>query len=217
MRVSQRVEHVSWLTCLAAFAAALPPAWAGPPTVVRAAPDDGDTDVDPGLDEIRIEFDSDMSSGGYSFCRGAESPKFVGKPRWRTRRVVFIAVRLEPNRSYAFSVNCPSLQSFRGSAGESATPYPIRFTTGDAGGGTTGGSLDEASNREAVESLRRAIDEHYSYLELRQVDWDAQFQRLESKLVAASTPEEFARAAARLLAPAKDVHIWLQAGGAPIA
>ena len=41
-------------------------AYAVPPKVTKTIPENGDRNVDPGLRQIRIEFDQDMSQGGYS-------------------------------------------------------------------------------------------------------------------------------------------------------
>ena len=67
-------------------------------------------------------------------------------------------------------------------------------------------------NRDAIAELHRAIDEDYSYRDLRDVDWDAAFREATPALEHSATPAEFARAASVLLAPAKDVHVWLKVG-----
>ena len=56
---------------------------AEPPKVVKASPDNGDTDVDPALKEIRITFDQPMSPTGHSIVGGGPNfPKLTAKPRW---------------------------------------------------------------------------------------------------------------------------------------
>jgi hypothetical protein len=67
-------------------------------------------------------------------------------------------------------------------------------------------------NRESIAQLRRAIDEDYSYRDLRGVKWDKQFAAHAAKLEAAPSAAAFAREAAAMLAPARDVHLVLKVG-----
>jgi hypothetical protein len=60
-----RALLVAW-----AAAAASTAAFAAPPRVIEAVPDNGDRDVDPSLKEIRVTFDQDMSRSGHSICGG---------------------------------------------------------------------------------------------------------------------------------------------------
>jgi hypothetical protein len=189
-------------------------AFAAPPKVIKAMPDNGDADVDPSLKEYRIEFDQDMSVNGWSFC--GTGPEVTGKPRWVTKRVLVVAVSLEPGHSYRFSINCPAGMNCRSASGEPAEIYPISFSTASAGG-SAGKNLSKDVNAKSISELERLIDEEYAYRELQGVDWQKAFKQSRTKLAAAKTPAEFARIAARLLAPAKDVHLSLQAGVAPFA
>ena len=51
---------------------------AAPPKVVITAPDNGEIDVDPATEEIRIEFDQPMDARGRSIVGGGEQfPKFA--------------------------------------------------------------------------------------------------------------------------------------------
>ena len=81
------MKWVSKLSLLAWFGgfgvpAGVSPAAADEPRVIKAVPEDGAVDVDPGLEEIRIEFDQDMDTGiGWSICGGGPSfPKIIGRP-----------------------------------------------------------------------------------------------------------------------------------------
>lgn len=69
-------------------------------------------------------------------------------------------------------------------------------------------------NRTATAQLKRAVDLNYSYRDLRKVNWDRLFAVASPGLEQARTPAEYAEAAGRLLAEARDVHIWLTAGDA---
>ncbi len=79
-------------------------AYARPPKVIKAIPDNGQRDVDPFLKQIRIEFDQEMSNGEYSICGDG---KAMGKPEWANDRTFVAAIKLEPNREYEMSINCP--------------------------------------------------------------------------------------------------------------
>lgn len=190
----------------------------GVPTVVRAVPDNGDIDVDPKLTEIRIEFDQDMNPGGYSICgSGPGMPQATGEPRWKNRRVFVIPVRLEPGREYTFAVNCPAASNFKNLAGQSAVMYPITFRTSGSAVAPQGRALTAKENSRAIEELRKLVDKSYSYRDLREVPWGRVFRQYEARLKKAKTQSAFARLAARLLAHAKDVHIWLTVDGFPFA
>lgn len=192
--------------------------WAEPPRVVSATPDLGDTDVDPGLTELRVEFDQDMDvNGGYSVCGGGPTfPKLTGRPRWASARLLIVPVALEPSRTYELSINCPAAQGFRSAAGEPAEITPITFTTAASPAEARSASLTSEVNARAVETLRRALNERYSHRDVRLVDWDAEIGAVAGRLHTARTPGAFAREAARLLRPARDVHMSLQVGSARI-
>lgn len=207
-----RLPRVCWLIGLIASQA-----FAAPPKVIKAAPDNGDAGVDPGLKVIRIEFDQDMNPGGHSFCGGGPTfPEIAGKLRWSGKRVILVPVRLKPNQEYSFSVNCPAAQNFRSAAGEPAEAYQIAFRTGEKGG-KGAARLTREANQKAFAKLREAIEERYSYRDLRKVDWDGQFEKYERKLLSAESAAAFARAAGEMLEPAKDIHVTLEAGTTRIA
>ncbi len=194
---------------LFSLAAAVPGA---PPRVVETVPENGAQDVDPHLRQIRVVFDQDMDQGSYSICGGGESyPETIGNPRWINKRTIVMRVRLVPEHTYQMSVNCRSYKNFKNTSGESAEPYPIEFGTG-SGGKVSRAEMRAADNTEAVEELRRAIDEKYSYRDLRNINWDRLFDKYVPAMEKAKTPQEFAEAAEELLANAKDAHIWVKIG-----
>jgi hypothetical protein len=190
---------------------------AGQPKVTQAVPADGSQGIDPASKELRIVFDQPMAPGGWSVVGGGETfPKFVGKARWEDDRTFVWSWRLEPDHDYWLSINSDRFANFRGTNGEPAVPRPISFRTGQGqpGGASaqSGGDTRLAENREAVVHLRRAIDEDYSYRDLRPVDWVQRFAEFKPKLEAAATPRGFAELTAQLLAPAQDIHLWLKVG-----
>ena len=76
------------------------------------------------------------------------------------------------------------------------------------------GSL--SNNREAIKKLRQAIDEKYSYRDLRSIDWDKMFDGYEPLMQRAKTPRQFAEIAAKMLVNAKDMHLWVKTDGKTI-
>ena len=115
-----RPFSLAGLTALAALMGS-GPALADPPRVIKAVPDNGDTDVDPALKEMRVEFDQDMMAGSYSICGGGETfPMGKTKPRWMNRRTLVIPLTLEPEREYHLGINCQSFRGFKNVDGESA-------------------------------------------------------------------------------------------------
>jgi thiol-disulfide isomerase/thioredoxin len=75
----------------------------------------------------------------------------------------------------------------------------------------TFGSL--SSNTEAISKLCRAIDEKYSYRDLRNINWDKMFDRYSPLMERAKTPRRFAEIAAKMLAHAEDMHLWVKNNG----
>jgi carboxyl-terminal processing protease len=190
-------------------------AFAEPPKVVKASPDDGELNVDPAkTTELRVEFDQPMDTvGGYSIVGGGDSfPEVTGKPKWEDDRTLLLRIRLRPGHDYSLSVNSDRFTNCRSAAGEPAIPYPIAFSTAPDPAAPPPPDDTLRRNRAAIDALRRAIDQDYAYRDLRGVDWDARFRDGSPRLERAASPEAFAAAAAALLSPAKDLHVWLQAG-----
>jgi len=214
MRLSKRTIVLAWMT-LAAWPAAC--VLAAPPKVIETVPKNGDMNVDPSLQEMRFVFDQDMARGGYSICGGGpQFPKTVGQPRWVDKRTLSARIKLEPDHDYRLSINCPAATNCRSAAGEPATPYPMTFKTAPGGAPAEPKAGGAGTNAQAIIALRKAIDEQYSYRDLRKLDWAALFTRYAPAMESATSPAAFAQAAADLLGNAKDMHIWLEAGATQI-
>ena len=184
---------------------------AAPPRVVEAVPEHGSKEVDPNLKELRIVFDQPMQPGSLSVVGGGPTfPKFVGTHRWENDRTFVWAWRLEPAHDYWLSINSDRFRNFRSASGESAVPHPISFRTGQ---GDSKPRDSRAENLEAALTLKRAIKEDYSYHDLYGLNWDERFAEFTNRLGAAGSAGEFARIAAELLAPAKDIHLWFEVDG----
>jgi hypothetical protein len=214
MILSRRIVILAWATFLTVPAAGV---FAAPPKVIETVPKAGDVTVDPGLQEMRFVFDQDMATGGFSICGGGPLfPKIVGRPRWATRRILTARVTLEPDHEYRLSINCSNATNCRSAAGEPAAPYPITFKTAAKEGTAPPQARSAVGNAEALANLRKAVDERYSYRDLRKLDWAALFAKYGPAMENAASRAVFAQAARELLAQAKDMHIWIEVDGKEI-
>lgn len=217
IHVSVSAKHLR-TTCLPMLVTLAAVALGDPPRVIKATPDNGETGVGPNLRQIRVEFDQDMAEGSHSWVGGGEAfPKIRGRPFWEGPRVAVLPVELKPDHEYWLSINSQSFGNFRSKSGQSAQPYPISFRTGPARPGADMTEVIAAENKASVRILRRTFDRYYSYHDHRKVDWDKAFAEAAPRLEKAMTPEEFAKAAGKLLAEAKDIHISLAFGEATFA
>ena len=188
------------------------------PKVVKSSPENGAKDVDPDNAELRVVFDQPMSPRGRSVVnsRSRLFPEFVGQPAWEDDKTFVWKMKLEPETDYWLSINGTRFTNFRGQNGEPAVPYPISFRTGPGKPKVLTPEMI-ALNKAAIEKLRKAIDEDYSYRDLRKVDWDKAFSEHAPRLESAGGPAEFASRAARMLEAAQDVHLMMKAGERRIA
>lgn len=200
---------VSSVTCVNAFAV--------PPKVVKALPDNGDVNVDPSLTEIRITFSQPMDKGGWSFVGGGETyPETTGQPRWVGSTTVILPVKLVPDHEYWLSINNEHFRNFKGVNGEAAVPYPIRFVTGGAVDKHAAVYDQLALNEAAVDALGELLTTRYSHRDRLGIDWKALVEEHRDELKGAGGPDAFARIAGIMLAKAEDKHIWFQVGSRQI-
>jgi hypothetical protein len=194
-------------------------AHASQPMVVSASPDLGDTDVDPTITQLRVEFDQDMDTrGGMSICGGGPRfPTITAKSTWESPRVLLIPVKLEPSHTYELGINCPGAQNTRSANGEPAMVTPLSFTTAATKEAAKSLTLVPAQNEKAIAALRQALAERYSHRDVRLVDWDAQIGAHLGELERAKTRGQFARAAARVLSVGRDVHMSIGVGTARVS
>ena len=206
-----RLMTIACLLALLLPAAALE---AGNPKVAAMTPEDGQDDVDPAMSQIRVQFDQPMSPNAWSIVGGGPRfPAIVGKPRWDDDKTIVIAVKLEPDHEYWLSINSDTFRNFRNRQGEPAVPQPIAFRTRRAGPAAEPvDPLSPQLNRDAIQILRKTIDANYSYRDQLKINWDEAFAAHAATMEAARTPNQFARAVAKLLRPAQDAHVYVRAG-----
>lgn len=100
------------------------------PSIASSSPAIGAREVDPATTEIRVTFDQDMHSSGYSWTGdGKLYPEVTGRPRWDGRRSCVLPVDLEPGRAYRVGINSSSHRNFRSVGGTPAASQVIWFTT----------------------------------------------------------------------------------------
>ena len=196
---------VLWGVVLTASAAA------EPPKVVKTTPASRDQQVDPGLQEIRVEFDRPMGAR-YSFIGGGpQYPNVTDKPRWIDTKTCVLPVQLEPGRSYRIGLNNARARGFASVDGEALEPYVLTFTT--AGPQAVAPALTKEQNRLAISEINKLIRTRYSHRPTAPEGWETRLQDAAPGLEEAATPEDFAAGAAQALAAAQDFHIWLTVGG----
>ncbi len=182
------------------------------PKVIRAVPDHADGGVDPGLTELRVEFDQDMNQRGMSVCGGGPGFPVSGRPRWLDARTIVMPIALEPGKSYSLSINCESANNFRSTAGVPAEIYPIQFACARAGERPVAANSKE-ENQAAFEALGKALESSYSYRDLRGVDWKARSAEFSERFQSAKSASAFARLTAEFLKAAGDPHIAVKVHG----
>jgi hypothetical protein len=101
------------------------------PKLVSSEPAAGASDVDPALASLVLRFDRPMRDQGWSIVGSPDDvPQLIGKPAYDAeRKVLTVAMRLEPGRTYRFGLNSPRNQGFRAADGTPLEPLSIEFST----------------------------------------------------------------------------------------
>lgn len=210
--MKRAIPHCRWSVLPIVALLAASPAAAAPPRVAGTTPREGAQDVDPGLAELRVEFDQPMDPGGFSVVGGGPSfPRLVGRGRWLDDRTLVWSWQLEAGHEYWLSINSDRFTNFRNREGEPATPHPIAFRTGAQRSSVAAEAPKQRVS--AAGHLRRAILEDYSYADRLGIDWGKRIDSFVPRLDAAKDPLAFAELAAKMLEPARDVHLWFDVGG----
>lgn len=103
-----------------------------PPVVVDTVPEAGQTNVDPGLGEIRVKFSKRMKDQCWSWSQISDDtfPEVAGDVRFLSdQRTCIFPVKLEPRRTYALWLNAVESGHFKDTEGQSAVPYLLVFQT----------------------------------------------------------------------------------------
>ena len=108
-----------------------------PPVVVKTVPAAGSEDVDPGLKEVSVTFSKAMTDGSWSWAtdlgRGKDLPSGDNRPSFdKDKKTCTLAVKLEPDTTYAVWLNGGKFMSFVDADGTPSLPYLLVFRTGKA-------------------------------------------------------------------------------------
>lgn len=161
--------------------------------------------------QLVVVFDRAMSDAGWSLCGGGpQFPKTKGRPQWRDAKTLVVDVELEPDHQYSLSLNCPAATNFRSKDGVPLEPVPWSFTTLPEK--LRPAAEQKRRNRDALKALLKTLAEHYSYYDLRVADWKKLEKEGDDAVLAARTDRGFAAAAAKMLQPTQDLHLYLRCG-----
>jgi hypothetical protein len=99
------------------------------PKVVRLAPPNGATDVDPDLSELRVTFDVSMCKG-YSWAGGGDQYPCGGQVHWIDDYTCVLPVALKPGHEYRLGINSLAAVNFQSAEGlVPADPIDYSFRT----------------------------------------------------------------------------------------
>jgi hypothetical protein len=101
------------------------------PKLVGIEPANGANDVDPSLTQLVVRFDRAMRDQSWSLVGSKEQlPEITGQISYdAARKVLTVPVRLEPGRTYTFSLNSERFQGFTSADGIPLAPVPVQFST----------------------------------------------------------------------------------------
>ena len=194
---------------LVAFLGASNAAVAQAPQVVELIPANGAVDVDPGIKEMRITFDRDMSTRGWSLCGGGPSfPEVQGQLRWKNKRTLIVKIRLRPDHDYSLRLNCSGAHKFQSAAGTALVPVPWSFSTASRTPKLSK-PKQKKLNARSLKQLMKLLRNNYSYYDHRDIDWTALAKKHRRKIIAASSTRSWVKRVAKMLSPAHDLHMWL--------
>lgn len=182
------------------------------PRVIKTIPNNGDTDVDFSLRHLSVTFDQDMSNSDSWVPIEGTFLQTTGLPRWKDRRTCTLPVRLKHNTQYLLSINHEDGGhiGFKNTKGIPAIPYLFIFRTCPKKMDLNQSVFTKEDNRKSIGELYTAIQEKYSYRDFYDIDWDKLFDTHYEEMEHAKTPKQFIGAVNKVLAQAKDDHIYLR-------
>jgi hypothetical protein len=205
------IERLALVVALAGFTMTTAPAAADAPRVVEMFPENGATDVDPSVRELRVTFDRDMTIGrNYSYCGGGPTfPKIIGQPTWDDKRTIVAKVKLEPDHDYSLALNCPpDGEGFRSADGILLERLPWSFSTA-AQAKKLSRAEQKKLNARCLKQLMKLLRDWYSYYDLRDLGWKGLQKKHRKKIQAAKSTRSWVTRVAKMLSDAEDLHLWL--------
>lgn len=101
--------------------------------VASLSPADAATGVDPTTTLLTVTFDGAMNTGGSMslvYSSAGTFPPMPGDPVWTDEYTLEIPVSLDPDTTYALSLNSPVYLNFEDTNGDPIAPFEWTFTTG---------------------------------------------------------------------------------------
>lgn len=202
--MGKRLAVVAFTTCCAVVAQE------APKVVTLEPPNASEVDARQ-CKQLVVRFDRAMATGGMSVCGGGPTyPKLAGRWHWQDDKTLVVDVELEPDHEYQLSVNCPAARNTRSKEGVALAPTPWSFTTLPAK--LRPAAEQRQRNQKAFATLMKALDASYSHRDLRVKDWKQLEKDGRASVLAAKTDRGFAAAAAAMLKPTDDLHLYLRLG-----
>lgn len=182
-----------------------------PPRVVSLDPPNaGEVDAKT-TKKLVVVFDRPMDRDAFSLCGGGPNfPKFTGRPQWRDDKTLVADVELEAEHDYVLGINCQAAQNTKSAEGVALVPVSWSFSTLPKQ--LRPAAEQKKRNQQALALLMKTLAERYSHHDLRIKDWKKLERDAAPKVLAARTDRGFAAAAAEMLQPTEDLHLWLQLG-----
>jgi RNA polymerase sigma-70 factor (ECF subfamily) len=181
-----------------------------PPVVIRTVPEAGATEVQPTLAAIRVTFSKEMRDRSWSFVSVSDRsfPKVSGDIHFgEDGRTCVLPVQLEPGRTYVLWINSERFRNFQDRDGRVAVPYLLVFRTS----GTASEPPKDLGH--AFDALWEDMARHYSYFELKGVDWKGLRNQFRPRAMEARSTDELIDVLRAMLAPLEDGHVWIDHGG----
>jgi hypothetical protein len=100
------------------------------PQLVEVVPANGATDVDPALTTLTLRFDRPMQESWSIVGDPKDVPPRGGEPSFdSSHQLLTVSIRLEPERTYRFSLNSTKFHGFVSRQGLALEPIEVTFTT----------------------------------------------------------------------------------------
>lgn len=179
----------------------------GPPSVVRTSPSVWETDVDPSLTQIEVEFDTEMSERSYSIVGGG--PHFprdgVAEDHWLAdHRTFILTVRLVPDKLYSLHFNAGPFDGFRSADDVPAIDYHLVFVT--AAGLPT--KRQRERNERSFLAITQEISRNYAHLNALPPNWEEGWDDSRDRILASGSSRAFASAVSSFFSGTCDDHLY---------
>jgi hypothetical protein len=159
--------------------------------------------VDTNLTIIQFEFDQDMSAV-YSFPDCSDMVPIIGDPVWKTPRILEVPVKLKPESFYQLYLNSSDFRGFRSADGIPMNPDYFLIHTKNYNDTII---VDTSLNRINYENFCDYFLKHYSYKEIKGINWESELSSIKEEIKLSKSNNEFGFKLLKILKKADDVHL----------